>query len=370
MTPHGASAAAALADGDGQQTAASADSAPASVRVLPVAALQQNHGGYRLQPEFYEPKRVPDEVLRYSAHPETLRVGSPGKVGVLQLDFELHNGTTQLMRHYQKSPLQIMRPLYYNLERPDMPHVFLTSTGGGILQGDRLRTDLRFGPETSAFITTQAASKVYKMDRDYATSVMNIAVERGAHVEYLPEPIIPFERSRIFQQTSVVLDETASLLVGETVYAGRLARDERHAYDIYASDLEVRRPDGTLVALDRVRLSPGAGTGDAGVGGSGVGGSGVGGLGVLADHDVLSMLYVFVPDATRVTALAETLLDALQGFDETDLIFGVSALPGDAGVWMRLVGNDTVAVAKATTAVAAAAHEFVTGTPAPIIRKS
>ncbi|PWB96428.1 urease accessory protein UreD [Salinibacterium hongtaonis] len=329
---------------------------PAEVRVLPVPDPPESHGGYRLQPEFYEPKRVPQEVLQFSSRPGTLAVGSPGKVGVLQLDFELHDGTTQLMRHYQKSPLQIMRPLYFNLERPDMPYVYLTSTGGGILQGDRLRTDLRFGPDTSAHVTTQAASKIYKMDSDYATSLMNLTVERGAHVEYLPDPVIPFERSRMYQQTSVVLDETATLLVGETIYAGRLAREERHAYDVYASDLEVRRPSGALVALDRVRLSPSAG--------------GIDGLGVLADHDVLAMLYVFVPDAATVPALADALLGALEPFGEASLIYGVSALPSDAGVWMRLVGNDTVAVARASTAVAAAAHTFVLGTPAPNIRKS
>ena len=318
-------------------------------------------GGYRLEPSFYEPARVPAEVLRHAAAVSPgLPVGSPGKVGVLQLGFARNRNRTELVQHYQKSPLQIMHPLYFNPLRPDMAYTYLMSSGGGILQGDRLRTDLRFGPGTSAYLATQTHTRIYRMDHDYAAAIMNIGVEEGAYVEYLPEPVVPFTDSRYYQQTSVVLDESATLLLGETVYAGRLARGERHAYDVYASDLEVRRPDGRLVALDRVRLSPGPGTGGPV--------AGVNGLGVLAGHDVLAMLYVFTP-LVPAALLADTLHGAVAG-SGGDVIFGVSALPGDTGAWMRLVGNDTVAVAAANTAAAAAVHELLTGQRAPVIRKS
>lgn len=338
---------------------AAAKRALASVSRLPVepAPAAPNHGGYRLQPDFYEPARVPAEVLRHSARPPTLRVGSPGKVGILQLEFQLHGGTTQLTHHYQKSPLQIMRPLYEDEARPDMPYVYLTSTGGGILQGDRLRTDLTFGPNSATHITTQAHSKVYKMHHDYATALMNLTIADGAYVEYLPDPVIPFEHARLYQRTSVVLDESATLVMGETVYAGRLARGERHEYDIYASDLEVRRPDGSIVALDRVRLCPGQ--------------DGVGGLGMLADHDVLSMLYVFVPPAAgSVQVLADAIHDALTQLQEDDLLFGVSALPADAGICLRLVADDTVVATRATALLTSIVHESLTGHPTPPLRKS
>jgi len=39
--------------------------------------------------------------------------------------------------------------------------------------------------------------------------------------------------------------------------AGRLARGERHDYDVFAADLELRRPGGELIAIDTVRLQPG-----------------------------------------------------------------------------------------------------------------
>ncbi len=317
-------------------------------------------GGYRLEPEFYEPAQVPVEVRRHAGNPPGLPVGSPGKVGILQLGFARNRGRTELVQHYQKTPLQIMHPLYFAPLRSDMPYTYLMSAGGGILQGDRLRTDLSFGPGTSAHVTSQAHTRVYRMEHDYATSLMNITVDADAYVEYLPEPVVPFAQSRYYQQTSVVLDPSATLLLGETVYAGRLARGERHQYEVYASDLEVRRPDGTLVALDRVRLCPG--------GTAGTEAGGVTGPGVLADRDVLAMLYVFTP-LVPVAELADALQGALAGFGG-GVVAGVSTLPGDAGVWVRLVGNDTVAVARANTAAAGVVYELLTGNVAPVIRKS
>ncbi|MCC9178036.1 urease accessory protein UreD [Arthrobacter sp. zg-Y750] len=351
-----------MAEPAGNTAAAAARLASVSAlpRPAPAGGREPSRGGYRLEPAFYEPARVPAEVLHQAQIWRGLPVGSPGKVGILQLGFDRNRGRTELVQHYQKSPLQIMHPLYYNELRPDMAYTYLMSAGGGILHGDRLRTDLRFGPGTSAHVTTQTQTRVYRMEHDYASAIMNIAVEEGAYAEYLPEAVVPFAGSRFYQQTSAVVDASATLLLGETLYAGRLARGERHAYDVYASDLEVRRPDGRLVALDRVRLRPGAGE----PGGS----DGVNGLGVLANHDVLAMLYVFTP-LVPPAQLADTMHRAVAE-SGGDLIFGVSTLPGEAGVWMRLVGNDTVAVAAANTAAAAAVHELLTRKRAPVIRKS
>ncbi|NPC96657.1 urease accessory protein UreD [Nocardioides sp. zg-DK7169] len=316
----------------------------------PVAA---GYGGHRLDPGHYEPVRVPAEVARLSGVPDTLPSGSPGKVGVLELEFARNERGTELVGHYQKSPLQIMRPLYYDLARPDMPYTYLMSTGPGIVQGDRLRTDLVFGPGTSAHVTTAAYTKVLKMEHDYAVAQTNITVGDDAFVEFLPDPVIAFADARFYQRTAVTLSPSATLVLGETLVSGRLARDERHAYSVLATDLEVRRPDGTVVALDRVRLTPTDGV--------------TGGLAVLDDHDVLSMLYVLTE---RVPAgeIADLLHDTLTPF--TDLVLGVSALPGDAGAWVRILGDDTLSVGQALTRAWKALRPVLTGTEAPLIRKN
>ncbi|MEV7770997.1 urease accessory protein UreD [Kitasatospora sp. NPDC086791] len=328
----------------------------------------------RLDPRHYEPARVPYEVRRHAGTPDTLGVGRPGKVGLLELAFERIGGRTELTGHYQKSPLQIMRPLYFDPARPDLAVTFLLSTGGGILQADRLRTDVRCGADTAVHLTTQAATKVHRMEHDYATQLLDLTAGPGAYVEYLPEPVIPFADSRLYQRTVLTVDPGATVLASETVLAGRLARGERNAYRVFASDLEVRRPDGRLVALDTVRLEParaaGGGVGRGGdggrVGGTGRGGAGVTGPAVLAGHDVMSSLYVLSPLAPPAR-VADALHEAL---GDCGLLYGVSVLPEDSGAWLRLLGSDTRACAAALRSAWDAVRRLLIGVPAPELRKT
>ncbi|MEV7599272.1 urease accessory protein UreD [Kitasatospora sp. NPDC089797] len=308
----------------------------------------------RLDPRHYEPARVPYEVRRHAGTPDTLAVGRPGKVGLLELAFERVGGRTELTGHYQKSPLQIMRPLYFDPARPDLAVTLLMSTGGGILQADRLRTDIRCGADTAVHLTTQAATKVYRMEFDYATQLVNLEAGPGAYVEYLPEPVIPFVDSRFYQRTVLTVDPGATVLAGETVLAGRLARGERNAYQVFASDLEVRRPDGELVALDTVRLEP-----------SGPG-RGVAGPAVLGGHDVMSSLYVLSPLAPAAR-IADVLHEALAGRGP---LYGVSVLPQDGGAWLRLLDSDSRACAAALRAAWDAVRRLLIGVPAPQLRKT
>ncbi len=218
---------------------------------------------------------------------------------------------------------------------------------------------MRCGADTAVHLTTQAATKVYRMEFDYATQLLHLEAGPGAYVEYLPEPVIPFVDSRLYQRTVLTVDPGATVLAGETVLAGRLARGERNAYRVFASDLEVRRPDGELVAVDTVRLEP------SGRGG-GVGGGGVTGPAVLAGHDVMSSLYVLSPLAPAAR-IADALHEALA---DRGLLHGVSVLPQDSGAWLRLLGSDTRACAAALRAAWDAVRRLLIGVPAPELRKT
>lgn len=306
----------------------------------------------RLSPEHYEPVRVPPEVLRHAGRPDTLGVGRPGKIGLLELGFEKVAGRTELVTHYQKSPLQIMRPLYFDPHRPDMAITFLMATGGGIIQADRLRMDVHCGPDTAAHLTTQAASKIYRMEHDYAAQQINLTAGPRAYVEYLPEMTIPYKDSRFYQRTVLTVDPTATVLASETLMAGRLARGERNAYDIFASDLEIRRPDGQLVALDAVRLAPKT--------------SGVTGLAVLAGHDLMAGFFAVSP-----LAPATEIADALHGaLADSGVLYGVSVLPQDSGAWLRILADDPIAITAANQRAWDAVRRLLTQTPAPKLRKA
>jgi len=117
------------------------------------------------------------------------------------------------------------------------------------------------------------------------------------------------------------------------------------------------RPDGALVAVDRVRLQPGQ--------------RGIAGNAVMADHDVLAMFYIFTPAGSPAPGrVADAVHAALAPFADRGVLSGVSELPSDAGTWVRLMGDDTVAVSHAGTALTSAVHHLLTGARAAVIRKS
>ncbi|MGW3439990.1 urease accessory protein UreD [Streptomyces bacillaris] len=307
----------------------------------------------RLDERYYGVERLPPEVAALGSAPDTLAPGSPAKVGILDLGFAVRGGRTELVERYQKSPLQIIRPLWTDPALPGMTYVCLMATGGGVAQADRYRMDFRCGPGTEVHLTTQAATKVFRMEHDYAAQRVHLTADEGAYVEYLPDPVIPFEGSRFYQSTEVTVAPGATVVLGDTVTAGRLARGERHAYRVFAADLRIGRPDGTLLAVDTQRLSPDAD------------GAGVLGPAVFAGHDHVSSLYA-VTDRAPATEVADVLHEAVAGHGVT---YGVSVLPRECGAWLRLLDDSPVRVAAAHTAAWAAVHRLLTGHPAPPVRK-
>lgn len=309
--------------------------------------------GY-LSPEHYEARPLPPEVAAYSSPPETLGPGTAGKVGILDLSFAPVDGRTELVHRFQKSPLHITRPLYFDPERPDLAIVIAMSAGAGLLQGDRQKIDVSCERGSALHLTTQGATKVMRMDDDYATSVVDLTIDSDCLLEYLPDAIIPCRGSRSYHGLQLSVAENSTAIVSETIRAGRLAHGERHAYDVLASDLVIRRRDGPLLAVDRIRLAPG-------------GAAGLGGPGVLGDEDQLATLHV-VSDAAPPAALVETLRGALG--EVPDVRWGVSELPHECGAWVRLLGSDSPRVDRALEIAWDAVRKLLIGAPAPRLRKS
>ncbi|MEV7011047.1 urease accessory protein UreD [Streptosporangium sp. NPDC051022] len=311
----------------------------------------------RLDPGYYTIDGVPGAVTAHAGIPDMLPVGSPGKVGILELEFGRTDRRTELTGHYQKTPLQIMRPLYYDEHRPEMAYVMVMTAGGGIVQGDRYRMDFTCGPDTEVNLTTQAATKVYKMEQDYATQLVTVTAGPGSYVEYLPHPTIPFAHSRFYQRVRLVADPSATVILGEGMLAGRLARGERNDYDAYCSDLEVTRPDGETVFADTVRLVPSE--------------NGVTGPAVLGDFGVMATLFV-VTGEVPAPVVADTLHEALAVQVERAggaLRAGSSVLPRDSGAWARILGEESPEVEAAMRAAWDAVRRLLLGAPVPARRR-
>jgi urease accessory protein len=135
--------------------------------------------------------------------------------------------------------------------------VHLHNVSGGVLSGDHLTLDIDVSPGGSAQVTTTGATRLYRHRQGSAGSEQhtNIRVGEGALLEYLPDALIPYARSRHLQRTSVSLADRATLLWWEIVAPGRQAMGETFAFDCLRLQTDIRSRRGSLL-IENIVLEP------------------------------------------------------------------------------------------------------------------
>jgi len=165
--------------------------------------------------EFCLPEDIPKEVGFYNKPTTQLDVGQAGKVGFLgiNLEYDSDRNKTVITKQESQVPLYVQKALHYDESIPSMAHVFILSPSGGVLQGDRYRTDITSQNNAIAHITTQGATRIYKMDENYATQIINLKVNKNSYLEFIPQQLIPYNNARYYQKVTFNVDETSTLKV-------------------------------------------------------------------------------------------------------------------------------------------------------------
>jgi urease accessory protein len=133
--------------------------------------------------------------------------------------------------------------------------VHLHNVSGGVLGGDQLELSVHVGTRAYAQLTSTSATRIYRSQPHLpaATQMVEVIVEEGGLLEYLPDPIIPFAESRYIQRSRIELAANAGLFWWETLAPGRTARNEGFAYSLLHIDLDISA-QGKPLAIERVRL--------------------------------------------------------------------------------------------------------------------
>jgi urease accessory protein len=127
------------------------------------------------------------------------------------------------------------------------------NTAGGIAGGDRFDIDIAVGEVSRLAVTTAAAEKVYRASGLAAEVNIALKAAAGAHLSWLPQETILFDRARVLRRIDIDLAEGASLLLCEIVVFGRAAMGERMLHGEFVDRWRMRR-GGRLVFAETVRL--------------------------------------------------------------------------------------------------------------------
>ena len=144
----------------------------------------------------------------------------------LKLGFVRKGPKTLLAQRRHHGPLLVQRPFY---PEGGLCHVYLLHPPGGIVAGDRLWLDVDVSTEAEALVTTPAAGKFYRSAGRTAYQTIQLKIDHGAVLEWLPQETIVYEGARLASSVSVDLADDARFLAWEILALGRPASGEGFA---------------------------------------------------------------------------------------------------------------------------------------------
>ncbi|HIF58826.1 MAG TPA: urease accessory protein UreD [Rhodospirillales bacterium] len=159
-------------------------------------------------------------------------------------------GVTRLRDLYQSDPQRILFP---NIPDKDITQAVVVNTAGGLVGGDKISVEVTVEKKANALVTTQSAEKVYRSAGTDSKIEINLIVEAGSWLEYIPQETILFEGSRLRRQTHVNVERDGKLIAGEIVVFGRLGYGEHFQTGLIHDGWEIIR-DGKLVWVDALHM--------------------------------------------------------------------------------------------------------------------
>jgi urease accessory protein len=169
----------------------------------------------------------------------------PGRAAIA---FHKSGTKTVLATAVAASPLRLLTPKNHG----EAAWVFLASFGGGLVDGDRIDVDIDAARDTSAFISTQASTKVYRSPNG-CSQRFEARVAEGAALAIVPDPVVCFAGAKYTQDIEIDLAPGASLVLFDGYTCGRGARGERWEFARYASRTHISR-GGLSILVDATRL--------------------------------------------------------------------------------------------------------------------
>jgi len=291
---------------------------------------------------------LPPELASFQDEPGQLPSGVVGKNAFLHLGFERRGERTVLAQLDRRAPLLVQQALYWDEALPDLPCVFIITTTGSILQGDRFNIEIDLAPDARAHVTTQAATKIHSMDANYAAQTQNIMLGENAYLEYLPDPVIPHAHARFITATHVSVHASATLLYSEIMMGGRKyhGEGELFEYDVYSSTVQAKRPDGAELFTEKFVIEPHL--------------DNVRQVGVMGTFDVFANVILLTPKhyVDKIFEQFPTVMKL-----EEQWAAGLSKLPNDAGLVFKVLGQESEPVQAKVREFWSIVRQTVTGAP-------
>ena len=133
-------------------------------------------------------------------------------VGAVEVGVRNVDGVTRRSTVHEAGSLRIRFPS----PETDALSAVLINTAGGVAGGDRFSVAVRAEPDAKLTITTAAAEKVYRSHGPDSEIAVDLKLDAGARLAWLPQETILFDRAALSRRIDIDVAATASLLCAES----------------------------------------------------------------------------------------------------------------------------------------------------------
>ncbi|WP_303336855.1 urease accessory protein UreD [uncultured Muribaculum sp.] len=288
------------------------------------------------------------EMQPYNNPTRAMFIGAPGKVGYLRLGFEIDAWGKSILRDHERiAPLIVQQELYCDEGMPEMPVVYIISSGGPNVDGDRYEQDIEMRRGSFGHVTTGAATKIAEMKDNFSALYQKITLEEDSYLEFIPEHTIPCSNARYITYTDIVCHPSATMFYSDVFTCGRKHRDnEVFKYDILSVTCNAMRPDGTRLFREKFIIDPKE--------------YDLRNLGIMGRYDMFANVIVLTPPEKAQEIYDKTEVGFL---DDGKVAVGLTRLPNEAGLLYKVLGFETGPVKDKIRNFCSTVRQVVKGKP-------
>ncbi|PVW14640.1 urease accessory protein UreD [Marixanthomonas spongiae] len=268
--------------------------------------------------------------------------------GFLSMDIENRAGKSVPKNIYFHDALKVQRPVYDG--KSGRPCYYILNLGGGYLDGDTYRIEIKVREKAELTLTTLGATLIYKTPTKPVYQETEIFLEENSYLEYLPDPIIGYEKARYKQLDTIYMKKGATLFYSDILTPGWSAEGRSFSYDMLHLRTNIYMED-ELVVYDNIKLEPA-----------------VQQIDVLGFMEEYTHLGTFIVIAEKIDEDLVKRLQEVINKQSGDFKAGISSLTV-AGFTLRVMANMTQDIQKVISAChALISKEWYAKTP-PLLRK-
>ena len=252
-------------------------------------------------------------------------------------------GKTYIKSQVGGYPFHFCRPFYLAGDPDGMATIYIQNCSGGVFEKDRLALSIDSYKLSHVHVTTAASTVVHSMYAGHAIQRIDINVSDGALVEYMPNMLILFPKAKMESNVKVRLAASGTVILCDSF----IAYDPSASgcgFDTLTCTTSIHSAAGKLLTLDRFSISadtlyectPGI----------------TGSLPVFGN-------FIVATKAVSVQDLLEKLRLELCGI--SGIYGGVSMLPNDLGIAVRILANDAIPLNNALNRLWCRSRECLVG---------